>query len=106
MIFELEKALSLTVYLTALIIAVATTALSLRLISHFKGSVLEAAWKILILVPILMHGVIICELLNLTVPRIRAFFALAASMVFLFCVYRLYKLWPKYEEEIKKRSII
>jgi len=106
MIFELEKALSLMVYLSALMVAVAATVLSLRLISHFKGSVLEAVWKILILVPIIMHGIIICELLNITVPRIRVLFALAASMVFLFCVYRFYKLWPEYEKEIKKRSVI
>jgi hypothetical protein len=91
--FSLDTALALLVPSLAIIVAVITLVVSFRLIKLFKGSPLEKPWKVLILVPVFMAGVAICELLNINVLRVRATFALLASITFLYCIILFDRSW-------------
>jgi len=77
----------------ALIIAIITVVVSFRLVNFFKGTPFEKSWKILLLIPVFMGGIAISELLDITILRVRAALALAASITFLYCIILFYRTW-------------
>jgi hypothetical protein len=77
---EAEVMLQFLVSSLAFLVAVATAIVSYRLTRFFRGSIFQKPWKILLLIPLFMGGIALAELLDITILRVRALFALAASM--------------------------
>ena len=89
----LEIALELLILFVAAFVAVITIVLARRLTRLFKRSAFDKPWKILLAVPIFMAGVIVAELSGIDILRVRALFALASSVTFLYCIWRFHLVW-------------
>jgi len=95
MLEELELVLSLILNVTIVAVAVITVVVALYLAKFFSGTPFERPWKTLYLVPILMAGVGICEILSVRVLRVRALLSLTALLAFLYSLYSFYRAWQR-----------
>ena len=93
MLEELDLILGVILNVTIVAVALITVVVAFYLAKFFKGTPFEKPWKTLYLVPILMAGVGICELLGVRVLRLRALLSLTALLVFLYSLHSFYRAW-------------
>ena len=95
MLEELDLILGVILNVTIVAVALITVVVAFYLAKFFKGTPFEKPWKTLYLVPILMAGVGICELLGVRVLRVRALLSLTALLVFLYSLLSFYRAWQR-----------
>jgi asparagine N-glycosylation enzyme membrane subunit Stt3 len=92
---ELDLLLSLILDVAIVAVAIITVVVAFYLARLFKGTPFERPWKTLYLVPIFMAGIGICELLGVSVLRIRTLLSLAALLAFLYSICSFYRAWQR-----------
>ena len=92
---ELAWVLGVILNVAIVAIAVITVVVAFYLVKLFKGTPFERPWKILFLVPILMAGIGVCEILGARLLRIRQLLCLTAVLVFLYSLYSFYRVWQR-----------
>ena len=95
MLEEFARVLGLILNVAVVAIAVITVVVAFYLLKLFKGTPFEGPWKTLFLVPVLMAGIGICEILGVRVLRVRALLSLMALLVFLYSLYSFYRVWQR-----------
>jgi len=75
------------------IVSIIIALLAFKLVRFSRGGRFEKCWKPLYLIPFFMLGIVICEILEVEVIRVRAFFALMALIVMALSIYWYYKVW-------------
>lgn len=92
---ELDMVLGVILHVTIVAVAIITAVVAFYLARFFKGTPFEKPWKTLYLVPTLMAGAWICEILGIEVLRIRALLCLTALLTFLYSLYSFYRVWQR-----------
>jgi len=95
MLEELDLVLGVILNVIIVTVAVATLVVAFYLTRFFERTPFEKPWKTLYLVPLLMAGVGICELLGVRVLRIRAILSLTALLAFLYSLGLFYRAWQR-----------
>jgi len=92
---ELAWVLGVILNVAIVAIAVITVVVAFYLVKFFKGTPFERSWKILFLVPVLMAGIGICEILGIEILRVRALLCLTALLAFLYSLCSFYHVWQR-----------
>ena len=95
MLEELAQVLGVILNVATVAVAVVTVVVALYLLKLFKGTPFEGPWKILFLVPTLMAGIGVCEILGVRALRIRQLLCLTTILVFLYSLYSFYRVWQR-----------
>ena len=93
MLEELAWVLGVILNVAIVAIAVITVVVAFYLVKFFKGTPFERPWKTLFLVPVLMAGIGICEILGIEILRVRALLCLTALLVLLYSLCSFYHVW-------------
>ncbi len=77
------------------IVGILVAYFSIKLMRLFKGGDLERSWKPMILIPFFMAGVILLEVFDVQILRLRALMFLLVLITVLASLYQFCRFWQR-----------